>query len=398
MKNKSLFFLIPSLIITICVNAQTMRAGIKAGSATSNVIITLQPNFNFNNKLNEFGFVIMVPKENPTGTPIPIPTVQILNTCATCLHTTFPAATWVQINDQVSDPNFYLIKLGCVSSLGTAPVLTINNGITQDAVELRFTNSTVLPTQIRLAHLAGGGPNTEYGFSLTDGSSNNLTNFVQMFTGTGVIPAVPHPDETTGYDNTQYVSISNVTLPVNWLSFNTNKQGNDALINWTVGNEDGASYYELQRSINGTDYNTITKINKTNNLGRYEYTDAAINNLGTKTLYYRIKQVDVNGRISYSDIRLLRLDLRDTEINIYPNPAVKGFYVSVPLINPGNKKVKLTLVAPDGKIAAVKEITAAMASNYYFDIKENTFAAGQYNLQIIYEENVLANKKIYINQ
>ncbi len=398
MKQKILYLVITCLMLSVWANAQTMKAGIKAGSATSNVIITLQPNFNFNNKLNELGFVIMVPKQNPPGTPIPIPTVQVLNTCATCIHTTFPAASWAQINDQVSDPNFYLFKLGCVSSLTTAPVLTINNGITQDAVELRFTNSTVLPTQIRLAHLGDGGPGTQYGCIITDGSSNDLTNYVQMFTGAGVVPAAPHPDEATGYANTQYVSISNVTLPVNWLSFNTVKQGNDALVNWVVGNEDAASYYELQRSLNGNDFNTIAKINKANTLGRYDYTDAAITNLGAKTLYYRIKQVDINGRISFSDIRMLRLDLKDTEINIYPNPAVQGFYVSVPLENAGNKKIKLTLVAPDGKIAGVKEITAAMAANYYFDIKNNTLAAGQYNLQIIYEDNVLANKKIYINQ
>ncbi len=394
-----------TLLLALClslssgITAQRMRASVRAGNAVNSVIITLQPNFNFNNKLNELGFVIMVPKESPPGTPISMPTVQVLSTCATCLNTTFPAATWAQINDAVSDPNFYLFRFGCVSNLGTSPVLVINNGVQQDAMEIQFTNSTITPTQIRLAHLAAGGPGTAYGFNVVDGGSIDLTNYVQMFYGTGVVPAAPHPDETIGYNNTQFVSIANIVLPVNWLSFDVIKQGNDGLLNWAVANEDANHHYELQRSTNNTSFTTIATVNKsTNGSTSYNYTDAGINNLSASVLYYRIKQVDINGRISYSDTRTLRLDIKGGQINIFPNPVKDGFYVNIPFTNPDSRKLKLNLVSSNGQLITSKQITTAQASNYYFDIKDKNLAAGNYNLQIIFEEKIMDTKKLFVSQ
>jgi hypothetical protein len=391
-----------TLLIALClslssgITAQRMRTSIRAGNAANSAIITLQPNFNFNNKLNELGFVIMVPKESPPGTPITIPTVQVLSSCATCLNTTFPAATWAQISDAISDPNFYLIKLGCVSNLTTSPTLVINNGVPQDAVEIQFTNSTITPTQIRLAHLADGGPSTAYGFAVIDGLSNDLTNYVQMFYGTGVVPAAPHPDEATGYSNTQYVAISNILLPLNWLSFNVVKQGNDGLLNWSVANDDDNHHYELQRSANGTsDFKTIATVNKSGNAD-YKYTDANINSFGTTTLYYRIKQVDVNGRTSYSDVRLLRLDVKGNLINVFPNPVEKGFYINIPFNNSEIGNVKLNLVGNNGQLVRSRQITTVQASNYYFDIADMALAAGSYNLQIVFDEKIMETKKLNI--
>ncbi len=363
------------------------KTGFHPGPTANSVDIVIQPNVNFTGYLTNVIFILQI----PAGVTQPT----IARTSLTPYFPTFNTLTTLPNEGGYTTYGFSAINVSNTANT------VVNAGTMYSVLRLTFSGGPVAPTDIRLSHLIDGGPGTLYQnyveANAVGPGAGDYTDYVQMFFGGLVIPSSPAPDEGTGYSTYQYSQIAQL-LPVNWLSFNTNKQGNDALVNWTVGNEDGASYYELQRSINGNDFNTIAKISKANTYGRYDYTDAAITNLGDKTLYYRIKQVDINGRISYSDIRLLRLDLRDTEINIYPNPAVKGFYVSVPLINPGNKKVKLTLVAPDGKIAAVKEITAAMASNYYFDIKDNTLAAGQYNLQIIYEENVLANKKIFINQ
>jgi Secretion system C-terminal sorting domain len=396
MRHRITLLLALFLSLSSGITAQRMKASIRAGNAANSAIITLQPNFNFNNKLNELGFVIMIPKESPPGTPITIPALQILSTCATCLNTTFPAATWAQITDAVSDPNFYLIRLGCVSTLGTSPVLVINSGIAQDAVEIQFSNSTITPTQIRLAHIADGGLGTAYGFNVIDGSSVDLTNYVQMFYGTGVVPTVPHPDEPTGYSNTQYVTISNILLPLNWLSFNVIKQGNDGLLNWIVANDGDNHHYELQRSANGTsDFKTIASVNKSASAD-YKYTDAGINNLGASVLYYRIKQVDVNGRTSYSDIRQLRLDVKGNQISVFPNPVEKGFYVNIPFTNTDNKKIRLNLVAATGQTVVSREITTAQASNYYFDIRDKNLAAGSYNLQIVFEDKTTETKKLNI--
>jgi hypothetical protein len=43
--------------------------------------------------------------------------------------------------------------------------------------------------------------------------------------------------------------------------------------------------------------------------------------LGSPAIYYRIKQVDNNGTVTYSAIRNLNLTLSLDAVNLYPNPA-----------------------------------------------------------------------------
>ena len=399
--NRQSFLLLAGLVISMNLFSQRMRIGVRPGSKPASIIITVTPDFNFNNKLNEIGFALMIPKQSPPGTPIPIPGVGVMNTCATCLNTTFPAATWVQVTDVVSDPNFYLVKLGVTSNLGTAPVLAIGNGASQDVAEIEFINSTTTPTQIRIAHLAFGGPGTQYGAAILDGSSNDLTNYVQIFTGIGVQPPAPLPDEQTGYETTQWVPLSNVVLPVNWMSFDAIKSGNNALLNWRVSDEESNKHYELLRSVNGNDFFPIATINKVgsgNGVKDYTYTDQNIDALGVGVVYYRLRQVNIDGRSSLSDIRLVKLGKGSGEIAVFPNPVKDGFYVNVPLATNDRATVTLNLVTLTGQMVKSKEITSQQASNYYFDVKGLALSAGQYNLQIVHEGKVMATKKLLITQ
>src|SRR6478736_1419263 len=48
-----------------------------------------------------------------------------------------------------------------------------------------------------------------------------------------------------------------VILPVNFLSFNVTKQGNAALLNWSVANEINNKGYYLEKSTNGVNFNSI---------------------------------------------------------------------------------------------------------------------------------------------
>jgi len=262
-----------------------------------------------------------------------------------------------------------------------------------------------------------GGPSSlnnvslqSFGFDNTNGypggNSGNIIFFCsgaatsiegQLFYARAGTTVVNNPSYTGPLPSS--TTLGGVILPVNWLSFDAIKQGNDGLLNWRVAGEDATQLYELQRSSNNTNFTPVATINKSaNSGGSYKYTDAGITNLGASILYYRVKQVDINGKISYSDTRLLRLDFKNGQINIYPNPVKDGFYVSVPFANPDNRKVKLNLSNTGGQVISSKEITMLQATNYYFDIKNKTLAAGNYNLQIIFEDKVMETKPLYISQ
>ena len=142
-------------------------------------------------------------------------------------------------------------------------------------------------------------------------------------------------------------------LPVNWISFTAQKAPNNTVkLMWSTASEVNNNHYEVQRSMNGVHFTTIGSVAASTNSGtnNYEYTDV----LPLKGInYYRIKQVDNDGRFSYSSIQKINIDAVARLWKLYPNPATNstGIYVSasipqlnISLINLSGKAVYQTTV------------------------------------------------------
>lgn len=92
------------------------------------------------------------------------------------------------------------------------------------------------------------------------------------------------------------------TLPVNWLSFTGTEQGKTVLLQWATASENNNDHYEIERSANGTSYQSIGQVAASANpaiRNDYQYTDL---NPVNGTTYYRLKQVDKDGRSRYSTV------------------------------------------------------------------------------------------------
>jgi hypothetical protein len=361
------------------VQAQLMRISVRAGGLPNSSVVTIRPSANFSGKLGEMGFTVMVPKESPPGTPIPAPTINVKTTCATCLNSTFPPANWVQTSDFTSDPNFYLFKLGCVNpNIATSPTLNISNGVDQDAVAIEFINSTLSPTQIRIAHLADGGPGTAYGVAIYDGTSNDLTNYVQMFVGPGAVPGSPLPDESTGYSTLQYITLSSVVLPSRFGSFIASKINTNGMLNWNMENQDAnMSHFEIERSFDGASFSRIgrTEINANLSQTGYEYNDVNVFESYKGKAYYRIKLVNRNGEVLYSAIRILKPESKAFALNIYPNPVVKEANIAFTLESA--QPVTILLTDANGKRITDFSMQAQKGINQK-QIDVSSLAAGTY--------------------
>ncbi|MEO6254480.1 MAG: T9SS type A sorting domain-containing protein [Ferruginibacter sp.] len=112
-------------------------------------------------------------------------------------------------------------------------------------------------------------------------------------------------------------------LPVNFLYFNVRKQGkNIALLNWKTAQETNSSHYDVERSTDALNYRFIGKVTATGNTSTessYSFTD----NAPAKGFnYYRLKQVDRDGRFIYTASRVLNFDDMDAgQVKYYPNPT-----------------------------------------------------------------------------
>ena len=112
-------------------------------------------------------------------------------------------------------------------------------------------------------------------------------------------------------------------LPVTFLSFTAVRKGDlqEALLTWKTDKETDNLVYEVQRSINGTDWNTfgsVTPDRSSSIIKQYSFTDVSP---GATVCFYRIKQVDYSGRISYSAVRKVQFNGLITKYNLNPNPA-----------------------------------------------------------------------------
>ncbi|MEM1328889.1 MAG: T9SS type A sorting domain-containing protein [Bacteroidota bacterium] len=84
------------------------------------------------------------------------------------------------------------------------------------------------------------------------------------------------------------------------------------------------SHFELERSEDAKAFKPIATIKgQGTTLETSEYTFADEEVIGDVVYYYRLKQVDIDGTVDYSDIRSAKLNKGGKEWNIYPNPIGK---------------------------------------------------------------------------
>ncbi|MEO1513525.1 MAG: alpha-amylase family glycosyl hydrolase [Bacteroidota bacterium] len=124
---------------------------------------------------------------------------------------------------------------------------------------------------------------------------------------------------------------STASLPLELLSFDAQKASGEVQLRWQTQLEQAVQGYEIQRSLDGTSFQSIgwqTAQNSTNALSQYQFKDIQLPS--SDALYYRLKMQDADGQFSYSPIRAIELDKEQQLIQIAPNPVRGEVRVSLP--------------------------------------------------------------------
>jgi len=108
-------------------------------------------------------------------------------------------------------------------------------------------------------------------------------------------------------------------LPVTLVNFGTVRQANGTVkLAWATASEQRSAYFEVQRSLDGRTFATIAKLaahGTTTQAHTYTSLDASAPDA---MLYYRLHQVDIDGKESFSPVSLLATA---TTLALYPNPT-----------------------------------------------------------------------------
>jgi hypothetical protein len=164
-----------------------------------------------------------------------------------------------------------------------------------------------------------------------------------------------------------------VALPLYWLSVDAKAVSKTAIkINWSTTTEINTAYFEIQRSTDNSNgnYTTIGTLPAQNNSGTvnsYALTDQYTFTDGTR-YQYRIKQVDIDGRYTYSPIKTVKFNLgQDVRIwQVYPNPVKRNEGINLTAIGGG--------IQPDEIIQV--ELTN-MTGQVLYQVKEVLSGAGK---------------------
>ena len=122
-------------------------------------------------------------------------------------------------------------------------------------------------------------------------------------------------------------------LPVTWLNFRGNLTGIEAELYWATGSEINNSHFEIERMIEGeTEFNNVgrqTGMGSTSQISKYNFKDVLPAASIGKVVYYRLKQVDFDGKFDYSEILVLESKSNLPTAFIYPNPGNKILNIDV---------------------------------------------------------------------
>ena len=346
----------------LCCNygfSQTMYASLGAGSDLNSVRIYLMPTATQNPAtFSTLQFNVAIPS---SVSPAPVLTV---------VSSAFTGVTWIVAASYVENGyrnyNIYTGQAGYT--------LPITANVEFQAMEVRFSGgpNTPMANTAHLVTLPDGGVGTPASpnnglFYCTGTINSNGQQLYYIRAGVTVAngdsyksmePGLPTKPAGTFTSYARYAPL--VALPIKLTNFTAIKKDKDALLTWSVENQDAnASHFEIERSYNGTDFTNIGRVEVNLNSGSaatYNSTDANIVALRSSgVIYYRIKQVDKDGKFSYSEIRSIKLDAKSVGINLYPNPAKSFTNILIDL--PQNSPIIISINDAGGK--EVKQINVA---------------------------------------
>jgi hypothetical protein len=119
-----------------------------------------------------------------------------------------------------------------------------------------------------------------------------------------------------------------MALPLKWGLVAVYRQDQTIRITWNTYEENNVSHFDVERSVDGRNWITvISEIAASNGNGDHTYlqTDP---DYQAQRLYYRIKEMDRDGRSNYSAIVMVNEEKYAGRLQVYPNPVISSFNIS----------------------------------------------------------------------
>jgi hypothetical protein len=122
------------------------------------------------------------------------------------------------------------------------------------------------------------------------------------------------------------LTVSNTTqpLPITLVKFEALAQGPDGLLLWTTASELRNDYFVVESSADGVVFQTLGQVaghGTTTQAQQYQFLDPSLARYASSTVYYRLRQVDLDGTATYSPVKAVTVTSGTAMLALFPNPT-----------------------------------------------------------------------------
>lgn len=227
--------------------------------------------------------------------------------------------------------------------------------------------------------------NTDPGFgnanrvALPAGNAGQVTDFVfnpngiTAFSNTRQNLYVRMIGDDWSQTTVKLVDFVGVVLPVTLLEFTAKAQSNTVTTTWKTTQELNSDRFEVEHSADGIRFEKFGTVAAAgNSTSAREYSMEHLNPIAGMN-YYRLKQIDTDGRFTYSGIVRVVFNNGKSGPVVFPNPVRNQLTVMLPVQVNGNSRQTVTVF--DSKGAAVYKRRTSGITNY---VDFSKFTAGNY--------------------
>ncbi len=188
-------------------------------------------------------------------------------------------------------------------------------------------------------------------------------------------------DDAYGIDDFKFNS-SATPLPVELTSFTASSVNGTVNLNWATATEVSNYGFEVERSADKSVWNKIGFVagnGNSNSVKSYSYSD---NTASAGTVYYRLKQLDTDGKYEYSKVISVNNTAPDAfslDQN-FPNPFNPSTTIRFSLANSSN--VKVDVYASNGELVHTLANQTYEAGNHAINFDASQLSAGIYLYRI----------------